>query len=113
MYALLFFTTRSNVLTLRSFLKPLAHISGHDQHIPANLIIGRFPMPNFKAGFWPDRAPSSAETVRKLNAVEEARKAEFDRFFADLLKEAKEKGSDSLRRKAVYFSWLQGRVEEK
>ena len=67
-------------------------------------------MAKYRAGFWPAAAQSSAESVRASNAVEEAEKADIDKLFDVFLDEAKEKGLDPVRRRAVFFSWLQDKL---
>ena len=66
-------------------------------------------MTQFRAGFWPDPAPSSAAKVRQLDATRKARKDALDKFLEGFVE-----GSDldPRKRKAILFSWMQGLLED-
>ena len=69
-------------------------------------------MTQYKAGFWPDRAPSSAAAVRGKNVVIEAQMAELDDILEDYIREAKKRGIDPKKKRASFFSWLQDQLSD-
>ena len=65
-------------------------------------------MTQYRAGFWPDPAPSSSAEVRQMNATRKARKDALDKFLEGFVE-----GSDldPRKRKAILFSWMQDLFE--